>query len=105
MDVEKIIIVEEEEEFPAIARLVELGRQKGYITLDDILHFFPEAGQDVEQLDQDIEFEDSTIRLLKIERGDEPELYTIDDGVDGLLNDIQQRIDKYKAAQRAKGEG
>ncbi len=28
-----------------------------------------------------------------------------EDGVDGLLNDIQQRIDKYKAAQRAKGEG
>lgn len=27
------------------------------------------------------------------------------DGVDGLLNDIQQRIDKYKATQRTKGEG
>jgi RNA polymerase primary sigma factor len=52
MDVEKILIVEEEEEFPAIARLVELGRQKGYITLDDILHFFPEAEQDVEQLEE-----------------------------------------------------
>jgi RNA polymerase primary sigma factor len=52
MDVDKILIVEEEEEFPAIARLVELGRQKGYITLDDILHFFPEAEQDVEQLEE-----------------------------------------------------
>ncbi len=28
-----------------------------------------------------------------------------EDGVDGLLNDIQQRIDKYKASQRARGEG
>ena len=28
-----------------------------------------------------------------------------EDGVDGLLNDIQQRIDKYKATQRAKGAG
>ena len=28
-----------------------------------------------------------------------------DDGVDGLLNDIQQRIDKYKAAQKLEGEG
>ncbi|HAV77820.1 MAG TPA: RNA polymerase subunit sigma, partial [Anaerolineae bacterium] len=45
-------MVEEEEEFPAIARLVEMGRQKGYITLDDILHFFPEAEQDVEQLEE-----------------------------------------------------
>ena len=52
MDVDKILMVEEEEEFPAIARLVEMGRQKGYITLDDILHFFPEAEQDVEQLEE-----------------------------------------------------
>ena len=49
MDVDKILMVDEEEEFSAIARLIELGRQKGYITLDDILHFFPEAEQDVEQ--------------------------------------------------------
>ena len=33
-------------------RLVELGRQKSYITIDDILHFFPEAEQDVEQLEE-----------------------------------------------------
>jgi len=52
MDVDKILMVEEEEEFPAIARLVELGRQKGYVTLDDIIHFFPEAEQDVEQLEE-----------------------------------------------------
>ena len=49
MDVDKILMVDEEEEFSAIARLVELGRQKGYITLDDILHFFPEAEQDVDE--------------------------------------------------------
>ena len=52
MDVDKILMVDDEEEFPAIARLVELGRQKGYITLDDIIHFFPEAEQDVEQLEE-----------------------------------------------------
>lgn len=52
MDVDKILMVDEEEEFPAIARLVELGRQKGYISLDDIIHFFPEAEQDVEQLEE-----------------------------------------------------
>src|SRR6266540_4956503 len=52
MDVEKILIVDEEEEFPAIARLIELGRQKSYVTIDDILHFFPEAEQDVEQLEE-----------------------------------------------------
>jgi RNA polymerase primary sigma factor len=51
MDMEKLLIAEEEE-FPAIARLIELGRQKSYVTLDDILHFFPEAEQDVEQLEE-----------------------------------------------------
>jgi len=52
MDVEKILIIDEEEEFPAIARLIELGRQKSYVTLDDILHFFPDAEQHVEQLEE-----------------------------------------------------
>ena len=53
MDMEKILIVEaREEEYPAIARLIELGRQKTYVTIDDILHFFPEAEQDVEQLEE-----------------------------------------------------
>ena len=41
MDVDKILIVDEEEEFPAIARLIELGRQKSYVTLDDILIVAP----------------------------------------------------------------
>ena len=31
----------EEQEHPAIARLVELGRQKSYVTIDDIINFFP----------------------------------------------------------------
>ena len=43
---------EEDEEYPAIARLIELGRQKTYVTIDDILHFFPEAEQEVEQLEE-----------------------------------------------------
>ena len=49
---EPLLIVEEEEEYSPIARLIELGRQKSYVTLDDILHFFPEAEQDVEQLEE-----------------------------------------------------
>ncbi len=46
------VIDEEEEEYPAIARLIELGRQKSYVTIDDVLHFFPDAEQDVEQLEE-----------------------------------------------------
>ncbi len=46
------LLDDDEEEFPAIARLIELGRQKSYVTIDDILQFFPEAEQDVEQLEE-----------------------------------------------------
>ena len=48
------VVVEDddEEEFPAIARLLELGRQKTFVTIDDILVFFPEAEQDVAQLEE-----------------------------------------------------
>src|SRR4030043_2304322 len=42
----------DEHEHPAIARLIELGRQKTYVTIDDILNFFPEAEQDVDQLEE-----------------------------------------------------
>jgi RNA polymerase primary sigma factor len=41
-----------ENEHPAIGRLIELGRQKTYVTIDDILNFFPEAEQDVDQLEE-----------------------------------------------------
>lgn len=41
-----------EEQHPAIARLIELGRKKSYVTIDDILSFFPEAEQDVDQLEE-----------------------------------------------------
>lgn len=43
---------EEPEEHAAIARLIELGRNKSYVTIDDILSFFPEAEQDVDQLEE-----------------------------------------------------
>jgi RNA polymerase primary sigma factor len=52
MDDVLINVAEDEEEYPAIARLIEFGRQKSYVTIDDILHFFPDAEQDVEQLEE-----------------------------------------------------
>ena len=45
-------IEERDNDHPAVARLIELGRQKSYVTLDDILSFFPEAEQDVDQLEE-----------------------------------------------------
>ena len=44
--------IEEPDENTAIARLIELGRQKSYVTIDDILNLFPEAEQDVDQLEE-----------------------------------------------------
>lgn len=46
------IIEDDDEQYSIIARLIELGRQKSYVTIDDILHFFPEAEQDVGQLEE-----------------------------------------------------
>ena len=43
---------EEYESDSAIAQLVEYGRQKSIVTIDDILRFFPEAEQDVDQLEE-----------------------------------------------------
>lgn len=37
--------------FP-VARLMELGREKGFVTLDDILFLFPEAEQSIEELEE-----------------------------------------------------
>jgi RNA polymerase primary sigma factor len=44
--------IEEEDNINQISRLVELGRQQGFITIDDILHYYPEAEQEVDQLEE-----------------------------------------------------
>ncbi len=43
---------EMEEEYTATQQLLDLGKQKGFVTYDDILRFFPEAERDVDQLDE-----------------------------------------------------
>jgi RNA polymerase primary sigma factor len=46
------LLLEVEEEYSPIARLLELGRRKKYVTIDDILLVFPEAEKDIEQLEE-----------------------------------------------------
>jgi RNA polymerase primary sigma factor len=41
-----------EDEIAAIDQLIEVGKEKGFVTVDDILQHFPEAEKDVEQLDE-----------------------------------------------------
>ena len=54
MNTKKINVIDEDEntEYSALSRLLELGRKKTYLTIDDILHFFPDAEQDVSQLEE-----------------------------------------------------
>jgi len=43
--------IEDQAEHLRIARLIKLGHQQDYVTYDDILELFPEAEQDLQQLD------------------------------------------------------
>jgi len=54
MNRKKLSVIDEDEniQFSSISKLIELGRQKAYITIDDILRLFPEAEQDVSQLEE-----------------------------------------------------
>jgi len=45
-------IEEKEDRHNAVAKLIELGRKKTFVTYDDILQFFPEAEQDVDHLEE-----------------------------------------------------
>jgi len=53
--IQKNILETDEENgqpFFAVQQIVALGRQKGYVTLDDLLQFFPEAEEEINQLDE-----------------------------------------------------
>lgn len=44
--------IAQEEENPALEHLLELGRERGFVTIDDILGVFPEAERDLDQLEE-----------------------------------------------------
>lgn len=43
---------QQEEDYSPVARLIDLGRKQGYVTIDDILNFFPEAEREVHKLEE-----------------------------------------------------
>ena len=49
---DKNLIEVEEKASPGIIKLLALGRKKKFVTFDDILNFFPNAEQDVAQLEE-----------------------------------------------------
>ncbi len=44
-------IIDEDSPSSSLTRLLDFARKKSYVTNDDILHFFPEAEQDIDQLE------------------------------------------------------
>ena len=46
------VLEEKEEEAFPVARIIEVGRDKGFVTLDDIMQQFPEAERSVDQLEE-----------------------------------------------------
>ncbi len=96
-----------EDEIPAIEQLIEVGREKGYVTVDDILQHFPEAEKDVERLDEvyealiaagvdfldDVEGAGSGSDVaMEEEDEDEPE---VEVGVDLEKVNIEDNVDLY----------
>ena len=90
-----------DDESPQIQKLLDIGRQKGYVDLNDILQMFPEAEQDVSQLDD----AHAALMAAGIEVVDKPDESpdTVDE--DDLLQEEKDRI-KIKIKRRRKaGKG
>ena len=85
----------EDQNPPGVARLVGLGRRKGFVTIDDILGVFPDAERDVDQL------EEAFVALLsagvpyvdEVEVGEKP-------GVESMLEEDEDKEDE-KEGDRA----
>ncbi|MFZ3071500.1 MAG: sigma-70 family RNA polymerase sigma factor [Anaerolineaceae bacterium] len=45
-------VLDDDHESSALERLLDFGRKKTYVTYDDILQFFPDAEQDLDQLEE-----------------------------------------------------
>jgi RNA polymerase primary sigma factor len=94
-----------EDESTAISQLVELGKERGLVTVDDILQFFPEAEQDVEQLDEvyeallaaGVQYLDDVDSTDKAHDGaaDEDEGPEVEAGIDLARVNIDDNVDLY----------
>ena len=102
MNTKKLEVLEDDEslEFSAISRLIELGHQKSYVTIDDILHFFPDAEQDVSQLEeafaalmaagiQYIDDDDLVANPTEDELGKDEIKEIVDDSQDAAVDDLK----------------
>ena len=85
-----------EQETTAIDQLIELGKDRGYITIDDILGVLPEAEQDLDQLEEmfaallasGINVVDESIEEDGVESEAEPNALNEDKPVEDVLSNV-----------------
>ncbi|MCJ7566301.1 MAG: sigma-70 family RNA polymerase sigma factor [Anaerolineales bacterium] len=85
-----------EQETTAIDQLIELGKDRGYITIDDILGVLPEAERDLDQLEEmfaallasGINVVDESIEEDGVESEAEPNAIDEDKPVDDVLSNV-----------------
>jgi RNA polymerase primary sigma factor len=84
-------IAESGDNVSRVADLLEFGRKKTYVTIDDILNFFPEAERDIEQL------EEAYAALLNAQIpyvDDDNAIQKLDDEQKAEIKEISEELDK-----------
>jgi RNA polymerase primary sigma factor len=84
------------EDYSPVAQLIQLGRQKTYVTIDDILNFFPEAERDVDKL------EEAFAALLSAGIPYLDDDTTIEPTDEGLLAEAEEREEEEAEEQAAR---
>jgi RNA polymerase primary sigma factor len=84
------------EDFSPVAQLIQLGRKKTYVTIDDILNFFPEAERDVDKL------EEAFAALLSAGIPYIDDDTTIEPTDEGLLAEAEEQEDEEDDAKAAR---
>jgi RNA polymerase primary sigma factor len=86
---------EHDRDHPAVARLIELGRKQGYVTIDDILNFFPDAERDVDKLEETF----AALLSAGIPYVDDAEVVQPDDSdLDDEFEEEEKQSRKHQAA-------
>jgi RNA polymerase primary sigma factor len=92
-DVQEEVLAAEQEN-PAIDQLIELGKDRGYVTLDDILTIFPEVERDIDQL-EDAYAAVMAAGLRVLEEGEEE---TGEPSVEAAIEDDEPINEQYLSA-------
>ena len=84
-----------EQDNPVIDQLVELGKERGYVTIDDILAVFPEVERDIDQL-EDTYAALMAVGLSVLDEGDAED--NADVPLDTLVGEAEPVTEQYLSA-------